>query len=220
VVRGIDLDVPAGSTVALVGASGSGKSTLARVLLGLHEPTEGEVLFDGIRPGAVALPTLRRQLGVVSQDCVLFTGTIAENIALGRPDADRADVEAAARLAALHDEVAAMPMGYDTVLREGTGLSGGQRQRVALARALLGRPRVLLLDEATSALDTATEAVVAANVAALRQTRIVIAHRLSTVRGADRILVLDGGRVVEQGTHPELLALGGRYAALVAHQDG
>lgn len=220
VVRGIDLDVPAGSTVALVGASGSGKSTLARVLLGLHEPTEGEVLFDGVRPRDVALPSLRRQLGVVSQDCVLFTGTIAENIALGRPDADRADVEAAARLAALHDEVAAMPMGYDTVLREGTGLSGGQRQRVALARALLGRPRVLLLDEATSALDTATEAVVAANVAALRQTRIVIAHRLSTVRSADRILVLDGGRVVEQGTHPELLALGGRYAALVAHQDG
>ncbi|WP_116451331.1 peptidase domain-containing ABC transporter [Blastococcus litoris] len=220
VVRDVDVDVPAGSTVALVGPSGSGKSTLARVLLGLHEPTEGEVLFDGVRAREVALPGLRRQLGVVSQDCVLFTGTIADNIALGRPNASRADVEAAARLAALHDEVAAMPMGYDTVLREGTGLSGGQRQRVALARALLGRPRVLLLDEATSALDTATEAVVAANIAGLRQTRIVIAHRLSTVRGADRILVLDGGRVVEQGTHPELLALGGRYAALVAHQDG
>ncbi|WP_231496662.1 peptidase domain-containing ABC transporter [Rhodococcus sp. UNC363MFTsu5.1] len=218
VLRDLDLEIPAGATVALVGRSGSGKSTLARLLLGLFPPTEGSVHFDGIDSVGVDLRSLRAQFGVVTQECVLFTGSIAENIGLCRPRAGRDEIMAAARVACLHDEIAAMPMGYDTLLREGAGLSGGQRQRLALARAVLADPCILLLDEATSALDTRTEAAVAGNLSTLRQTRIIIAHRLSTVREADVILVLEGGRIVERGRHDELVGAGGAYADLVAGQ--
>ncbi|WP_433611438.1 peptidase domain-containing ABC transporter [Prescottella agglutinans] len=219
VLRDVDLDVPAGATIALVGRSGSGKSTLARLLLGLYEPAEGSVLFDGLDAATLDAATLRSQFGVVTQDCVLFTGSIAQNIALGDPAASRERIVAAARTACIHDEIEAMPMGYETVLCDGGGLSGGQRQRIALARALLTGPRILLLDEATSALDARTEAAVAASLERLGQTRIVIAHRLSTVRDADLILVVERGRVVERGDHPGLLAADGAYARLVSGQN-
>ncbi|MFG1705079.1 peptidase domain-containing ABC transporter [Nonomuraea sp. M3C6] len=218
VLRDVSLTVRPGQKVALVGASGSGKSTLARLLLALHPPTEGELRYDGVPAPELNPHSLRRQFGVVTQQPSLFTGTIRENIALNDPEAPLARIAAAAGLACLHDEVVEMPMGYETILVEGGGLSGGQRQRLALARALLPRPRVLLLDEATSQLDSATEAEIEARLAGLTQTRVVIAHRLSTIKDADLILVLHQGHVVEQGTHAELLALGGRYAHLVATQ--
>ncbi|MEV0999702.1 peptidase domain-containing ABC transporter [Nonomuraea sp. NPDC050202] len=217
-VRDVSVAIRPGQKVALVGASGSGKSTLARLLLALHSPVEGEIRYDGVPAAELNLRTLRRQFGVVIQDPSLFSGSIRENIALNDPGAAMDRVVAAARLAALHDEIAAMPMGYETMLTDGGGLSGGQRQRLALARAVLSRPKILLLDEATSNLDSATEAVIEANLGTLAQTRIVIAHRLSTVRDADLILVIDGGRVVQRGTHDELIASRGKYAELVAAQ--
>ncbi len=218
VVRGLDLYVPAGSTVALVGRSGSGKSTVARLLLGLVPASEGTVRFDGIDAATLEVRSLRGQFGVVTQDCPIFDGSIAENIALCRPEATRAEIVAAARLACLDGDVDAMPMGYETVLRDGAGLSGGQRQRLAIARAVVSEPRILLLDEATSALDAVTEAAVTANLRAAKQTRIVIAHRLGTIRDADLIVVLDGGRIVAAGQHDDLLAAGGVYAELVRGQ--
>ncbi|MFF3439918.1 peptidase domain-containing ABC transporter [Streptosporangium sp. NPDC002721] len=218
VVRDVSVSIRPGQKVALVGASGSGKSTLARLLLTLHTPVEGEILYDGVPASELNLRTLRRQFGVVSQDPSLFSGSIRENIALNSPDAPLERVVAAAQVAALHDEIMAMPMGYETMLTDGGGLSGGQRQRLSLARALLSRPKILLLDEATSNLDSATEATIESNLFWLTQTRIVIAHRLSTVRDADLILVVDSGHVVERGTHDELMAAGGRYAELVAAQ--
>ncbi|WP_037969416.1 peptidase domain-containing ABC transporter [Streptosporangium amethystogenes] len=218
IVRGIDLCVAPGQKVALVGRSGSGKTTLARLLLGLFPPVEGELLHDGVPASRLNPGRLRRRFGVVTQEPTLFTGSIADNIALGSPAASLKEVEEAARLACVHDDVIAMPLGYHTLLTEGGGLSGGQRQRVALARAILARPRILLLDEATSHLDTDTEAALSANLDTLPQTRIVIAHRLSTVRDADLILVLDGGRIAESGTHDALVHLGGRYASLVRAQ--
>ncbi|GAA3444094.1 peptidase domain-containing ABC transporter [Planomonospora venezuelensis] len=220
ILRGIDLRIPPGRKIALVGRSGSGKSTLARVLLGLLGPAEGEIRYGGIPLSEAEAGRLRRRFGVVTQEPALFTGTILDNITLGDPDAPLTRVHEAARLAHVHDDIGAMPMGYHTHLTEGGGVSGGQRQRIALARALLTRPDILLLDEATSHLDADSEAVIDANLATLTQTRIVIAHRLSTVRDADLIVVLDGGRIAETGTHEELLRLGGHYARLAGRQAG
>ncbi|MEV4183505.1 peptidase domain-containing ABC transporter [Streptosporangium canum] len=217
-LRHVSLAVGPGRKIALVGPSGSGKSTLGRVLLGLYQPVEGEVRYDGVPAAELDPRWLRGRFGVVTQEPHLFTGTIRENIGLTVPGASLEQVVAAARLARVHDDIMTMPMGYETMLTEGSGLSGGQRQRIALARALLPRPRVLLLDEATSHLDTATEAAIEENLARLTQTRIVIAHRLSTVRDADQILVVEAGGVAERGTHDELMRLGGRYAALTERQ--
>ncbi|GAA2854803.1 peptidase domain-containing ABC transporter [Streptosporangium fragile] len=218
IVRGIELRITPGQKVALVGRSGSGKTTLARLLLGLFPPVEGEILYDGVPVSRLDPGWLRRRFGVVTQEPALFTGSIADNIALGSPTASPEQVEEAARLACVHDDIAAMPLGYHTLLTEGAGLSGGQRQRIALARAILARPEILLLDEATSHLDTDTEAALSANLGTLPQTRIVIAHRLSTIRDADLILVLDGGRIVESGAHDTLVGSDGLYASLTRAQ--
>ena len=222
-LAGIDLDVRAGQTVAFVGTTGAGKTTLFKLLLGLVRPTRGEVLVDG-RPMAQHAPgALREQVGWVSQDVFLFDGSVRDNIAYGRPGASDADVERVARIAEAHEFVAALPQGYATRVGErGQMLSGGQRQRLSLARALLKDPPVLLLDEATSAVDNETEAAIQRSLRRLAHGRtvLVIAHRLSTIVHADRIVVLEAGRIVEAGTHAELLALRGRYAALWAVQTG
>jgi ATP-binding cassette subfamily B protein len=222
VLRGIDLEVPAGQTVALVGPSGAGKSTIGRLLYRFYDVTGGAVTVDGQDVRDVTQASLRRAIGVVPQDTVLFNDTIGYNIAYGNPQADTHEIERAAKLASLHDFIRMLPLGYDTRVGErGLKLSGGEKQRVAIARAILKNPSILLFDEATSQLDSHTEKDIQA---ALRQvsagrTTLVIAHRLSTVIDADRIVVLDDGRVAESGTHQELLALGGRYAALWRKQQ-
>jgi ABC-type multidrug transport system fused ATPase/permease subunit len=217
VLRGISFVAPAGSTTALVGSSGSGKSTLVSLVMAFNRPLSGQILVDGRDLASLKLADYRSHLGVVLQDNFLFDGTIAENVAFARPDATRAEVEAACRAAHCDEFVGRFELGYDTVVGErGVKLSGGQRQRVAIARALLARPRLLILDEATSSLDSESEALIQDGLAALRRhrTTFVIAHRLSTIRSADQILVIEGGRIVERGTHAELLARGGRYRAL------
>lgn len=219
VVRSVSLEVAPGSFVALVGGSGAGKTTLAHLLAGLYRPTSGRILYDGLDLANLSLPTVRAQLGIVSQQPYLFGSSIRQNLTLSDPTVPLSRVIEAARRARIHDDVLALPMGYDTILAEaGASLSGGQRQRLALARALVREPAVLLLDEATSNLDAVTERAIQEELAALRSTRIVIAHRLSTVLAADLILVMDGGEIVEHGTHRELLARGGRYRELVAAQ--
>ncbi len=219
VVRDVSLQIHPGQHVAVVGRTGSGKSTLARLLLGLYRPVSGRVLFDGVDLAQLDLRALRRQLGIVTQEPQLFSGSIRENIALADPTLPLEQIVHAARLAALHDDILAMPMGYETILADrGLSLSGGQRQRIALARALVHKPAILLLDEATSSVDTVTERQIHSAITALKCTRITIAHRLSTVRQADLILVLSGGELVEQGTYEELLARRGVFAELVAHQ--
>jgi ABC-type bacteriocin/lantibiotic exporter with double-glycine peptidase domain len=220
VLRDVSFTVAPGQKVALVGPTGSGKSTLALLLLGLYEPTEGDILYEGRALRGLHYGGLRRQCGVVLQDPALFSGSVRQNIAFHDPGLPFGRVEEAARLAAIHDEILAMPMGYETLVAEGgMGLSGGQVQRICLARAFSTRPAVLILDEATSHLDVATEAAIERNLNRLDCTRLVIAHRLSTVRTADLILVLEAGVVVERGGHAELLVAGGRYAALVGMQD-
>ncbi|MFO0589092.1 MAG: peptidase domain-containing ABC transporter [Polyangiaceae bacterium] len=217
VLREIDVRVEPGKKVALVGKSGSGKSTLAHLLLGLYEATEGAILFDGRALSELRAASVRRQIGVVLQEPFLFGGTLRDNIALGGRDRSMESVVAAARLAAIHEEIRRMPMGYQTRVSEGTGgLSGGQRQRIAIARALLGKPPILLFDEATSHLDTVTERRVDEAISGLHCTRIVIAHRLSTVRDAELILVLDEGKIVARGTHESLLAESDVYRDLVS----
>ena len=223
VLHGVDLVVLAGETHAVVGSTGAGKSTLLKLLLRFHDPRSGAVLLDGTDLRDLEWSSLRAAIGYVSQDVFLFHGTVADNIAYGRPDATIAEVEAAARAAEAHDFVRAMPDGYDTVVGErGQTLSGGQRQRLALARAVLLDPPLLVLDEATSAVDNETEAAIHRSLARLGvgRTVVLVAHRLSTVRDADRIWVLDGGRVAESGTHEELLARGGRYTSLWQVQAG
>lgn len=217
VFRGLDLTIQAGEYVALVGPSGVGKTTLCALASRFYEPQGGEVLLDGIPLGKIALRTLRENVGVVQQDVYLFTGTVAENIAYGRPGASREEIIAAAKRAGAHEFIESLPGGYDAqVGPRGVKLSGGQQQRLSIARVFLKDPPILIFDEATSALDTHSEKAVQQSLERLasRRTTLVIAHRLSTVRGADRILVLDGTGVCEQGTHQELLALGGVYAGL------
>ena len=216
VLRDISVTIEPGQKVALVGRTASGKSTLAKLLLGLYTPSEGEILYDGIPLQSLNYRTLRSQFGTVLQESFLFSGSIRQNIAFNDPSLSLEQVIEAARLAAIHDEIIQMPMGYETMVAEGgSGLSGGQRQRLSLARALAHQPAVLLLDEATSHLDTVTEQLVDENLKQIPCTRIAIAHRLSTVRNADMILVLDRGTIVEQGSHEELLVQTGHYAALV-----
>ncbi|MDQ3951935.1 MAG: peptidase domain-containing ABC transporter [Actinomycetota bacterium] len=219
VVKDVSLEIEPGQSIAIVGRSGSGKSTLAHLILGLYPPTAGRVLYDEQALTDLDLAWVRRQLGIVPQDAFLFGSSIRKNIALSEPDLPLERVERAGRLAAIHDEIKSWPLGYETVLADGGAtLSGGQRQRIALARALVHDPKILLLDEATSHLDVETERVVHANLNELGCTRIVIAHRLSTVEKADLILVMEDGRFVERGTHDDLLLARGRYWTLVASQ--
>jgi ATP-binding cassette subfamily B protein len=217
ILKGVDLDIPAGTSLAVVGPSGAGKSTLARLLYRFYDPTAGRVLIDGQPIAEVEQRSLRAAIGIVPQDTVLFNDTIGYNIAYGRNGATQEDVETAANGAAIHDFVKALPLGYESMVGErGLKLSGGEKQRVAIARTLLKNPPILILDEATSALDSRTEQAIQETLEriARNRTTIIIAHRLSTVVGADRIAVLDGGRVAELGTHEELLQSGGLYADL------
>ena len=219
VVRGVSVDIPRGSFVAIVGRSGAGKSTLANLLAGLYRPSEGRILFDGVDLAELNLQSVRARLGVVPQHPYLFGGSIRSNITLADPSLPLSRVVEAARSAQIHEDIQAMPLAYDTLLADGgASLSGGQRQRLALARALVTRPAILLLDEATSALDVIAEAAIQRELAKLRCTRIVVAHRLSTIRNADLILVMEEGRIVERGMHHELADAGGVYAELIAQQ--
>lgn len=219
-LHNINVKIHAGQKVAIVGRSGSGKSTLARLILGLHEPTEGTVLFDDMPLNTLDRRSVLRHVGVVTQEVFLFSGSIRRNIAFGQEELSMEEILEAARLACIDRDIALMPMNLETLVAEGgAGLSGGQRQRLALARALARKPAILLLDEATSHLDTATEQAIEQNLRNVGCTQIVIAHRLSTVRNADLILVMDEGQIVEQGTHAQLLARDGVYAMLIANQD-
>jgi len=223
VLKDVTVQVPAGQMVGIVGPSGSGKSTLAKLVQRLYVPESGRVLIDGTDIAMVDVAWLRRQVGVVLQENVLFNRSIRDNIALGDPSWPMERVVTAAQLAGAHDFILELPEGYDAVVGErGSSLSGGQRQRIAIARALIGDPRILILDEATSALDYESERIVQQNMSRIAQGRtvLVIAHRLSTVRLADRIITLERGRIVEDGSHDELIRKGGRYATLHRLQGG
>jgi ATP-binding cassette, subfamily B, bacterial HlyB/CyaB len=217
----ISFEAKPGQMVALVGRSGSGKTTLSKLLLGLYQPSDGRILVDGHDISAIALKSLRSQIGVVDQDTFLFGGTIRDNIALARPNASPEEIRAAAKLAGADVFIQDLPLKYETQVGEGGSmLSGGQRQRLAIARALLSNPRLLVLDEATSSLDTESERIIQNNLNLIlkNRTTLVIAHRLSTIRNADLILVMDQGRIIEQGTHQSLMAQRGHYHYLSEQQ--
>jgi ATP-binding cassette, subfamily B, bacterial len=222
-LRGVDFEVPAGSKLALVGETGSGKTTVGYLAARLYDPERGRVTLDGVDVRDLRFSSLADAVGVVSQETYLFHASVRENLRFARSDASDLEIEEAARAAQIHDTIAALPAGYDTVVGErGFRFSGGERQRMAIARTILRNPPVLVLDEATSALDVQTERAVGEALEPLEEgrTTIIIAHRLSTVRDADQIAVLDGGAVVERGTHDELLAAGGRYAELISRDGG
>jgi len=221
VLRHVSFVAPAGSTTALVGSSGSGKSTLISLVMAFNRPLSGEITLDGRDLSSIRLKDYRNQLGVVLQDNFLFDGSIAENIAFSHPHATREEIIAASQIAHCEEFIEGFADGYDTIVGErGVKLSGGQRQRVAIARAILAKPKILILDEATSSLDSESESMIQDGLQTLRRgrTTFVIAHRLSTIRSADQILVLEGGEIVERGTHEELLAAGGRYKQLYDKQ--
>jgi len=221
VLNDVSLVAEPGQTVAIVGPTGAGKTTLVNLIGRFYDVTEGEVRIDGHDVRSITRSSLRSQMGVVLQDSFLFAGTLADNIRYGRLDASDADIEAAAKAANAHEFIARLPEGYQTSVGErGGGLSQGQRQLIGIARAILANPRILILDEATSSVDTRTEALIQAALRILLKgrTSFVIAHRLSTIREADLVLVLEAGRVVERGTHDELLERGGLYAELYRRQ--
>jgi ABC-type bacteriocin/lantibiotic exporter with double-glycine peptidase domain len=222
-LENLTFEIKPGQTVALVGRSGSGKTTLSKLLLGLYTPTSGKILIDGKDITQIALHSLRAQIGVVDQSTFLFSGTIAENIGLGQQNASSKAIKQASIAAGADEFVSNMPMGYETQIGEGGGmLSGGQRQRLAIARSLVGNPSLLIFDEATSSLDTESERIIQKNLESICRNRsaIIIAHRLSTVRNADLILVLDKGVLIESGTHGELMAGRGQYYYLNQQQLG
>jgi ATP-binding cassette subfamily B protein len=222
ILKGVDFEVSAGNTLAIVGSSGAGKSTISRLLFRFYDVSGGAIEIDGQDIRTVTQESLRQSIGIVPQDTVLFNDTIYYNISYGRPSASPSEVEEAARMASIHDFIMTLPDGYQTQVGErGLKLSGGEKQRVAIARTILKQPRIFLFDEATSALDSKTEKAIQNSLAELSKgrTTLMIAHRLSTVVDADQILVLDEGRVAERGRHAELLEQGALYAAMWQRQQ-